>query len=118
MNWISRIIRSATKEIILIDNYIDESVLTHLCKHTTNVEAIVNTDSTTRFFQLDLERHNSQCRPIKIHKLRQYHDRFLIIDQKELYHIDLSLKDLGKKWFAFSKLDDFLHELLKKLNEN
>jgi hypothetical protein len=101
----SRIIRSATKEIILIDNYIDESVLAHLSKRAENVEAIIYTKSISKTIKLDLEKHNSQYPPIHINELRASHDRFLIIDQKELYHVGASLKDLGKKWFAFSKLD-------------
>lgn len=111
----SRIIRSAKKEIILIDNYIDESVLTHLSKRAENVEAIIYTKSIPRVLQLDLERHNSQYPPISIRELRESHDRFLIIDRNELYHIGASLKDLGKKWFAFSKLDGKTTELI--LNE-
>ena len=108
----SRIIRSASKEIILIDNYIDESVLAHLCKRATNVDAIIYTKSISRVLQLDLERHNSQYPPIQIRELRESHDRFLIIDQKELYHIGASLKDLVKKWFAFSKLDGTMLEFV------
>ncbi len=111
----SRIIRSAKKEIILIDNDIDESVLTHLSKRAENVEAIIYTKSIPRVLQLDLERHNSQYPPISIRELRESHDRFLIIDRNELYHIGASLKDLGKKWFAFSKLDGKTTELI--LNE-
>ena len=104
----SKIIRSAKKEIILIDNYIDETVLTHLSKRAENVEAIIYTKSISKVLKLDLERHNSQYPPIQIKELRDSHDRFLIIDQKELYHIGASLKDLGKKWFAFSKLEETL----------
>jgi hypothetical protein len=111
----SKIIRSAKNEIILIDNYIDETVLTHLSKREENVEAIIYTKSISRVLQLDLERHNSQYPPIQIKELRDSHDRFLIIDQKELYHIGASLKDLGKKWFAFSKLDAFLPDVLGKI---
>jgi hypothetical protein len=111
----SKIIRSAKKEIILIDNYIDETVLTHLSKRAENVEAIIYTKSISKVLQLDLERHNSQYPPIQIKELRDSHDRFLIIDQKELYHIGASLKDLGKKWFAFSKLDAFLTDVLGKI---
>jgi len=112
----SKIIRSAKNEIILIDNYIDETVLTHLSKRAENVEAIIYTKSISRVLQLDLERHNSQYPPIQIKELRDSHDRFLIIDRKELYHIGASLKDLGKKWFAFSKLNGFLPEVLGMLN--
>ena len=111
----SRIIRSATKEIILIDNYIDESVLSQLSKRSENVEAIIYTKTISRVLQLDLERHNSQYPPIQIRELRESHDRFLIIDRKELYHIGASLKDLGKKWFAFSKMKGKMVELV--LNE-
>jgi hypothetical protein len=111
----SKIIRSATNEIILIDNYIDETVLTHLSKRAENVEAIIYTKSISKTIKLDLEKHNSQYLPIQIKELRDSHDRFLIIDQKELYHIGASLKDLGKKWFAFSKMDGFLNEVFKKI---
>jgi hypothetical protein len=115
----SKIIRSAKKEIILIDNYIDETVLTHLSKRAENVEAIIYTKSISKAIQLDLERHNSQYSPIQIKELRDSHDRFLIIDQKELYHIGASLKDLGKKWFAFSKMDEkLLVFVLSRLLEN
>jgi hypothetical protein len=115
----SRIIRSASKEIILIDNYIDESVLAQLSKRTMNVEAIIYTKSISRVLRLDLERHNSQYPPIQIRELHESHDRFLIIDRKELYHIGASLKDLGKKWFAFSKLDEKMLEfVLSKLHED
>ena len=107
------------KEIILIDNYIDESVLAHLCKRATNVDAIIYTKSISRVLQLDLERHNSQYPPIQIRELRESHDRFLIIDRNELYHIGASLKDLGKKWFGFSKLDGTMLEfVLSKLLED
>jgi hypothetical protein len=111
----SRILRSATKEIILIDNYIDESVLSQLSKGSENVEAIIYTKTISRVLQLDLERHNSQYPPIQMRELRESHDRFLIIDRKELYHIGASLKDLGKKWFAFSKMKGKMVELV--LNE-
>jgi len=115
----SRIIRSAKKEIILIDNYIDETVLTHLGKRAENVVVTIYTKSISKTLKLDLEKHNSQYPPIQINELRASHDRFLIIDQKELYHIGASLKDLGKKWFAFSKLDEkLLVFVLSRLLEN
>ena len=112
---VSKIIRSATKEIILIDNYVDETVLTHLSKRQADVEAIIYTKSISRALQLDLERHNSQYPPIQVRELRESHDRFLIIDRTTLYHIGASLKDLGKRWFAFSKLDGFLPVVLEKI---
>lgn len=115
---ISKIIRSAKKEIILIDNYIDESVLIHLSKRTANVEAVIYTQKITPQLQLDLAKHNQQYPSIEIKTLKMAHDRFLILDRKELYHIGASLKDLGKRWFAFSKINEFLPEILKKLEIN
>jgi hypothetical protein len=114
---ISKIIRSATKEIILIDNYIDESVLIHLSKRAANVEAILYTQKITAQLQLDLAKHNAQYPGIQIKTLKTAHDRFLILARKELYHIGASLKDLGRKWFGFSKLNEFLPTILEKLNE-
>jgi hypothetical protein len=115
---ISKIIRSAKKEIILIDNYIDESVLMHLSKRATNVEAIIYTKKISRGLQLDLNKHNAQYPAIHIQELSESHDRFLIVDRNELYHIGASLKDLGKRWFAFSKINEFLPEILNKLEKN
>jgi hypothetical protein len=114
---ISKIIRSATQEIILIDNYIDESVLIQLSKRATNVEAILYTQKITAQLQLDLAKHNEQYPGIQIKTLKTAHDRFLILDRKELYHIGASLKDLGRRWFGFSKLNEFLPTILEKLNE-
>lgn len=114
---LSKIIRSATKEIILIDNYIDESVLIHLSKRAAKVEAILYTQKISAQLQLDLAKHNAQYPRIEIKTLKTAHDRFLILDRKELYHIGASLKDLGKKWFGFSKLNEFLPTILQKLNE-
>ena len=114
----SKIIRSAKKEIILIDNFIDESVLIHLSKRAANVEAIIYTQKISPQMQLDLAKHNKQYPIIETKTLPTSHDRFLIIDRNELYHIGASLKDLGKRWFAFSKLNVFLPEILKKLEKN
>ena len=114
----SKIIRSANKEIILIDNYIDESVLMHLSKRSQNVKAMIYTKKITKILELDLDKHNNQYQPIFVRELSESHDRFLIIDRNELYHIGASLKDLGKKWFAFSKLNEFLPEILSKLGES
>jgi len=116
---ISKIIRSAKKEIILIDSYIDETVLTHLGKRAENVVVTIYTKLISKALKLDLEKHNSQYPPIQIQELRDSHDRFLIIDRKELYHVGASLKDLGKKWFAFSKMDEKMLEfVLSRLMEN
>jgi hypothetical protein len=114
----SKIIRSAKKEINLIDNFIDESVLMHLSKRAANVEAIIYTRKITKQLELDLDKYNSQYAPILIRELSESHDRFIIVDRNDLYHIGASLKDLGKKWFAFSKLNEFLPEILKKLDKN
>ena len=90
-----------------------------LSKRSANVEAIIYTKSIPRVLQLDLERHNHQYPPIKIRELRESHDRFLIIDRNELYHIGASLKDLGKKWFAFSKLDIAMLEfVMERITES
>ena len=100
----TNLIRSAKKSIVLIDNYVDESVLLMLSKRGEAVGADIYTQSISRQLQLDLERHNSQYPPIGIHTCRRSHDRFLIVDNSVVYHIGASLKDLGKKMFAFSKM--------------
>ena len=100
----TNLIRSAKKSIVLIDNYVDESVLLMLSKRGEAVRADIYTQSVGRQLQLDLERHNSQYPPIGIHTCRRSHDRFLIVDNSDVYHIGASLKDLGKKMFAFSKM--------------
>ena len=100
----SDLIRSAKKSILLIDNYIDESVLMMLSKRNAGVKADIYTQVVSRRLQLDLQKHNSQYPPIEVHVCKKCHDRFLIIDDAEVYHIGASMKDLGKKMFAFSKL--------------
>ena len=99
------LIRSARKSLLLIDNYVDESVLLMLSKRNTGVEADIYTQAVSRQLQLDLQKHNSQYPPIELHTYKKCHDRFLIIDGTEVWHIGASLKDLGKKMFAFSKLE-------------
>ena len=101
----TNLIKSAKNSLILIDNYIDENTLLMLSKRTTGVDATIYTQRITPQLQLDLTRHNNQYPPINIRTYRQAHDRFLIIDRSDLYHIGASLKDLGKKLFAFSKMD-------------
>ncbi|ADV42465.1 virulence RhuM family protein [Bacteroides helcogenes] len=98
------LIRTAKKSILLIDNYVDESVLLMFSKRNNGVTADIYTQTIGRQLQLDLERHNSQYPPIAVHAYKKAHDRFLIIDSTDVYHIGASLKDLGKKMFAFSKL--------------
>ncbi len=99
------LIRSARKSLLLIDNYVDETVLLMLSKRNPGVSATIYTQKLTAQFQLDLDKHNDQYPPISIRTYRNSHDRFLIVDDKEVYHIGASLKDLGKKMFAFSKLE-------------
>ncbi len=101
----TNLIKSATRSIVLIDNYIDEDVLLMLSKRSTGVTATIYTKQITPQLQLDLNRHNNQYPRINIRTYRQAHDRFIIIDNNNVYHIGASLKDLGKKLFAFSKMD-------------
>ena len=101
----SSLIKKAQKEIILIDNYIDESTLTHLFKKEKNVKVLLMTKSISRTLALDILKANEQSSGFEIKQLQKCHDRFLIIDRKELYHLGASMKDLGKKWFAFSRMD-------------
>ena len=99
------LVKSARRSIVLIDNYVDETVLLMLSKRSVGVSATIYTQRITQQLQLDLDRHNSQYPPIDIRTYRDSHDRFLIVDETDVYHIGASLKDLGKKMFAFSKLD-------------
>jgi len=98
------LVKSAQKSILLIDNYIDESTLTILSKNQ-NVNITIYTSKISRQLNLDIEKYNQQYKKIELKKFNVSHDRFLIIDEKDVYHIGASLKDLGKKWFAFSKMD-------------
>lgn len=113
-NFIADLIRKAKKEIILIDNYVDDSVLKILNKREDNVSATIYTAHISGNLKLDLEKHNSQYQPINIEYFNKSHDRFLIIDD-EVYHIGASLKDLRKKMFAFSKLNFNKEKILKIL---
>jgi ORF6N domain-containing protein len=112
---IADIIRSAKASIILIDNYIDDTVFKQLAKREKGVDAIVYTRAISKILQQDLQKHNAQYSKIEIKKLTTAHDRFLIIDSKIVYHFGASLKDAGKKWFAFSKLDINATDILEKL---
>ncbi|MFA7493758.1 MAG: hypothetical protein WCZ43_09630 [Proteiniphilum sp.] len=105
---LAELIRKAKKSIILIDNYIDESVLQLFIKWRENVSVTIYTKSITKILAQDLEKHNAQYPKIEIEIFTKAHDRFLMIDKKELYHIGASLKNLGKKWFAFSRVDSFM----------
>jgi len=113
--FISDLIRTANNSIILIDNYIDDSVLTLLNKRNKEVKVTIFTKEISKQLLLDLTKYNSQYLPIEIKEFKQSHDRFLIIDNTQVYHFGASLKDLGKKWFAFSKFDKEAFKLLDKL---
>lgn len=113
--FVADIIRSAHTSIILIDNYIDDTVLTLLSKRSDKVQATIFTQQISKQLQLDIQKHNAQYPKIEVKTNTQSHDRFLILDSKTVYHIGASLKDLGKKWFAFSKLEIDAGLLLGKL---
>ena len=113
--FISELIKSANHSILLIDNYVDETTLLMLSKRKSTCNAIIYTQKINPTLTLDLAKHNEQYPIIEIKILKTSHDRFLIIDEKELYHIGASLKDLGKKWFGFSRIDEFLPEILGTL---
>lgn len=98
------LIKSARRSLVLIDNYVDETVLTLMSKRTEGVTATIYTAKITPQLQLDLDRHNDQYPPVNIRTCKHCHDRFLIIDDRDVYHIGASLKDLGRKMFAFSRL--------------
>jgi len=116
--FISKLIKQAKQSIILIDNYIDESVLTLLSKRSKNCTAIIYTKTISKKLALDLKKHNEQYLPIKIKTFQHAHDRFMMLDNVEIYHIGASLKDLGKKWFAFSKFDKKALEFFERLNND
>ena len=114
--FVSGLIKSSKKRIVLIDNYVDETVLTLLDKRDNNVSAIIYTQQISRQFQLDIDRHNAQYAPIDVETFRLSHDRFLCIDD-DVYHIGASIKDLGKKWFGFSKMEILTpDELVERIN--
>lgn len=111
--FIADIIRKAQISILLIDNYIDDTVLTLFCKRRKNVNLTIYTKNISKQLALDLAKFNAQYEPAIIEEFKDAHDRFLVIDDKDLYHIGASLKDLGKKWFAFAKMDISLMDKLK-----
>jgi len=113
--FVTDLIKKANKSLILIDNYVDDSVLTQLSKRKDKVTAVIYTKMISKQLVLDLKKHNQQYSPITIEVLKYAHDRFLIIDEKHIYHIGASLKDLGKKWFAISRFESGAVEMLKKL---
>ena len=112
---ISDIIRSSTKSIILIDNYLDDTVLKVLSKRNKGISVTLYSKNITEVLKQDLVKHNSQYEKIELRELKTSHDRFLIIDNKDVYHFGASLKDAGKKWFAFSKLTMEAKEIIDRL---
>ena len=115
--FVSDLIRSSKKSIILVDNYIDDTVLTLFSKRRKNVEVIIYTKNISKGLRLDLIKYNSQHDPIEIIEFKDSHDRFLILDEEIIYHIGASLKDLGKKWFAFSRMEKGSLKILEKLKQ-
>lgn len=115
--FISDLIRSAKKSIILIDNYIDDSVLKLFTKTQDKVTVTIYTKTITSTLTQDVKKYNSQYPKISLNKLTKAHDRFLILDNTELYHFGASIKDLGKKWFAFSKMEMNPADIVSKLGK-
>ena len=114
--FVSDLIKCAKRRIVLIDNYVDETVLTLLDKRGAEVSAVIYTQQIGRQFQLDIDRHNAQYAPVEVNTFRLSHDRFLCIDD-DVYHIGASIKDLGKKWFGFSKMEILTpNELVTRIN--
>ena len=113
-NFVSDLIRGAKISIVLIDNFVDDSTLLLFSKNQ-NVDVTIHTNIFSKALKLDLEKYNKQYKDISIKTNKKFHDRFLIIDNKEVYHIGASLKDLGKKTFAFSKMEDLAHHLLEHI---
>jgi hypothetical protein len=109
----SKLVKSAKRRIAIIDNYVDESVFGLLAKRTKAVSATIYTSKISKVLQSDLDKHNAQYAPIIIERITGVHDRFMIIDEK-VYHIGASIKDLGKKLFAFSKIDIDVDNLLNR----
>lgn len=112
--FVCDLIKKAKKSIILIDNYVDESVLTLISKKKKNVEVSIYTKNINKQLRLDFKKFSEQYKNIALKKFEKSHDRFLIIDE-EVYHIGASLKDLGKKWFAFSKMEMNKNKMIKEM---
>lgn len=113
--FVSNLVKTAKKSIVLIDNYIDDSVLMLLTKRNPNVVATIYTANISAQLKLDISRHHAQYPKVEVKQFTKSHDRFLIIDETIVYHIGASLKDLGKKWFAFSKMEINAIEIIEKL---
>ena len=117
--FVSHLIKSAKKSITIIDNYIDESILTLLSKNR-NIKVAIYTQNITKQLKLDIEKYNKQYKNLEVKTTKNFHDRFIVIDDSEVYHVGASLKDLGNKVFAFSKMninvDDLKQQFINKLN--
>ena len=113
--FVSDLVRTAEKSIVLIDNYVDDTVLSLLVKRKVGTSVTILTKKISTQLELDVKKFNEQYPPIRLKKFAVSHDRFLIIDDSSLYHLGASLKDLGKKWFAFSKMDMEAMGLLEKI---
>ena len=113
--FVADLIRTAQRSITIIDNYVDDTVLTHLTKRNKGVNVTIFTKTISKQLALDIKKFNAQYPPIDIKEFKNSHDRFIIIDDKTVYHFGASLKDLGKKWFAFSKMDIGAIEMLTRL---
>ena len=107
------IIRKAMKKILIIDNYIDDSILKMLTKKNKNVEVVILTSNKSNIQQIDIQKFNKEYPTLKIAKTNKFHDRFIIIDDKEMYHLGASIKDLGKKCFGINKIEDI--EIIEKM---
>ena len=115
--FVTDLIRSAKHSLVLVDNYVDETTLLMLSKRNEGVSSTIYTSKISKQLQLDLEKHNSQYPPIQVRTYKDSHDRFLLIDETEFYHIGASIKDLGKKIFAFSKMNEPASHFLNLLEE-
>lgn len=115
--FVSDLLRQAKKSIILIDNYVDDSVLVQLDKRRTDVSALILTRNISKALAQDLAKHNQQYPPIEVREFADSHDRFLVLDGQSVYHLGASLKDLGKKWFAFTRMEKSGLKVMGRLGE-
>ena len=115
--FVNNLLRNAKHSVVLIDNYVDDSVLVQLTKRDKKVSAAIFTKKISKQLAQDIKKYNAQYPPIKVYELAKSHDRFLIIDNETVYHIGASLKDLGKKWFAFSKMDKSGLKIIERVHK-
>ncbi|MDY0017645.1 MAG: ORF6N domain-containing protein [Candidatus Delongbacteria bacterium] len=115
--YVSDIVKSADKSVMIIDNYVDDSVLTILSKRRAGVKAMIYTKNISSQLNHDVKKFNEQYEPVELVEFDNSHDRFIVIDEKVIYHFGASLKDLGKKWFGFSKMEVETVEMLSRLKD-